>query len=204
MVTPTHTPPLVRSLCWLLCSIIGLIASPSLTAEPATDKAVALDLSKTGMPFPVHKFRNLAKQKRNIPNELDGDYKLMIVAFQRWHQELVDTWFPAGDLLEQQYKQTGKTFRYYEIPTIYPMGPIRRSMLNSGMRRGVKTKAARERTYTIYIDKWPFRKSLHIPNEKDIHLFLVDKQGKVVWRCQGKHSKENESSLRQFLKKQMR
>ena len=46
----------------------------------------------------------------------------MIVAFQRNHQQLVDTWFDAGDTLEKKYNKPGKMFRYYEIPTIYKNG----------------------------------------------------------------------------------
>ena len=156
------------------------------------------------MQFPVHTFSNLAKQKKKIPDELDGDYQLMIVAFQRKHQQLVDTWFAAGDTLEQTYNKPGNLFRYYEIPTIYKMGFIRRSLLNTGMRSGVKAQAARERTFTIYIDKTPFNKTLQIPNETDIHLFLLNGTGKVIWRCQGKHSIEKERSLTQFLKRQTR
>lgn len=174
----------------------------SLGAEAAAAKAI--DVKKIGMQFPVHTFSNLAKQKKKIPDELAGDYQLMIVAFQRWHQDLVDTWFASGDQLEKAYINPGKQFRYYEIPTINEMGSIRRAFINTGMRGGVKAQAARERTFTIYIDKNPFRKTLHIPDETDIHLFLLNKQGKVIWRCQGKHSPEKEQSLRQFLKKQTR
>ncbi|WP_129589709.1 hypothetical protein [Rubritalea profundi] len=166
----------------------------------AADRAPA-SIDKTGMQFPVHTFSNLAKQKKKIPDELSGDHKLMIVAFQRNHQQLVDTWFAAGDSLELAYNKPGKLFRYYEIPTIYKMGFLGRSFLNMGMRSGVKAQAARERTFTIYIDKAPFKKRLQIPNETDIHLFLLNNTGKVLWRCQGKHSPKNEKSLRQFLKK---
>lgn len=180
----------------------SLLSTCAFSAEPAAEKPIALNVKKIGMPFPVHTFSNLAKQKKKIPDQLDGDYKLMIVAFQRWHQDLVDTWFASGDKLEQRYNNLGKKFRYYEIPTIYKMGPIRRSLLNTGMRSGVKAQSARERTFTIYIDKEPFRKTLHIPTEDDIHLFLLNSKGQVIWRCQGKHSPDKEKSLSQFLKKQ--
>ena len=184
----------------ILCVLLSLLTAP---LSIAADRAPA-SIDKIGMQFPVHTFSNLAKQKKKIPQQLDGDYKLMIVAFQRNHQQLVDTWFAAGDSLERSYSKPGKQFKYYEIPTIYKMGFLGRSFLNMGMRSGVKAQSARERTFTIYIDKAPFRKSLQIPNENDIHLFLLNKSGKVIWRCQGKHTAENEKSLSQFLKKQTR
>jgi len=167
----------------------------SAEADPA-----AVYTQKTGMQFPVHTFPNLAKQTKKIPTELEGDYKLMIVAFQRWHQDLVNTWFPAGDMLEKAFAKPGKKIRYYEIPTIYEMGSIRRSLLNMGMRTGVREQSARERTFTMYLDKAPFRKTLQIGNEQDIHLFLINKKGKVIWRCEGKHSPEKEKALFNFIK----
>ncbi len=188
---------MTRSIYLTLLSFFSLQLLSSAEIAP-------VDSKKIGMQFPVHTFSNLAKQKKKIPDELDGDYKLMIVAFQRNHQQLVDTWFAAGDALELTYNKPEKKFRYYEIPTIYKMGFIRRSLLNTGMRSGVKAQAARERTFTIYIDKAPLTKTLQIPNETDIHLFLLNDTGKVLWRCQGKHSAESEKSLRLFLKKQMR
>lgn len=192
------------SLLLLLPVLFSTFLGHAQGAEAAADKAATIDVKKIGMQFPVHTFSNLAKQKKKIPDELSGDYQLMIVAFQRWHQDLVDTWFASGDQLEKIYNKPGKQFRYYEIPTIYKMGPIRRAFLNTGMRSGVKAQAARERTFTIYIDKLPFRQTLHIPDETDIHLFLLNKKGKVVWRCQGKHTPDNERSLRQFLNKYLR
>ena len=182
----------------ILCLILSLLTAQ---LSIAADRAPA-SIDKIGMQFPAHTFSNLAKQKKKIPQQLDGDYKLMIVAFQRNHQQLVDTWFAAGDSLERSYNKPGKQFKYYEIPTIYKMGFLGRSFLNMGMRSGVKAQSARERTFTIYIDKVPFRKSLQIPNENDIHLFLLNKSGKVIWRCQGKHTDKNEKSLSQFLKNQ--
>jgi hypothetical protein len=188
---------MLRTFHFIILSLFALQLSTSAETAP-------IDAKKIGMQFPIHTFSNLAKQKKKIPDELDGDYKLMIVAFQRNHQQLVDTWFAAGDALELSYSKPGRRFRYYEIPTIYEMGFIRRSLLNTGMRSGVKAQAARERTFTIYIDKAPFNKTLQIPDETDIHLFLLNSTGKVVWRCQGKHSAESEKSLTHFLKKQMR
>ena len=193
---------MIRPLHLLLLSLFSLLLSACAEVVPA--KKAPIDVTKTGMQFPVHTFSNLAKQKKKIPDELAGDYQLMIVAFQRNHQQLVDTWFAAGDALELAYNKPGKQFQYYEIPTIYKMGFIRRALLNTGMRTGVKAQAARERTFTIYIDKAPFTKTLQIPDETDIHLFLLNDTGKVIWRCQGKHSAENEKSLTQFLKKQTR
>lgn len=193
---------MIRPIHLLLLSLFAF--QQSISAEIAPAKDAPIDVKKIGMQFPVHTFSNLAKQKKKIPDELGGDYQLMIVAFQRNHQQLVDTWFDAGDTLEKKYNKPGKMFRYYEIPTIYKMGLIRRSLLNTGMRTGVKAQTARERTFTIYIDKAPFKKTLQIPNETDIHLFLLNSTGKVIWRCQGKHSIEKENSLTKSLKKQIR
>ena len=184
--------------------LLFFMLSATLTQSSEIKKkadASPINVNRVGMQFPTYTFSNLAKQKKKIPDELKGDFKLMIVAFQRDQQALVDTWFPIADKLEEIYKEPGKKFNYYEIPTIYKMGFIRRALLNAGMRTGVREQAARERTFTIYIDKDPFKQILHIPHENDIYLFLLDGNGKIIWRCQGKHSNENEKSLVQYLEK---
>ena len=84
---------------------------------------------------------------------------------------------------------------YYELPTIRQMNWFLRGMINSGMRTGIPSKDARRRTITLYIDKELFREQLKIPDESDIHLFLVTNDGEIIWSESGALSKEKADSL---------
>jgi hypothetical protein len=88
---------------------------------------------------------------------------------------------------------------YYELPTIYEMPSISRTFINEGMRAGIPDQTARERTITLYIDKDEFKSALGISSEDEISLFLVDKQGSIIWRSSGTYMKEKAKDLEAVL-----
>ncbi|TXT55884.1 MAG: hypothetical protein BAJATHORv1_30267 [Candidatus Thorarchaeota archaeon] len=147
------------------------------------------------MRFPKVEGQNLLKEKKILPSDLSGDLNIVIIAFQRWHQGLVNTWVPFLDSLIQ--KKTN--LNYYELPTIREMNPLFRRFIDGGMRSGIPSEDTRRRTITLYIEKEPFRKSLEIPDEENIHIYLIDQSGKVYWREEGEVSKEKASSLEEVL-----
>jgi hypothetical protein len=145
--------------------------------------------------FPRVTGTNLNKQKFNLPDDFEGELNLVLVAFQRGQQLMVNTWLPTADLLENIHRN----LRYYELPTISRMNPVARWFINSGMRSGIKDLKSRQETITIYLDKKPFRKALDIPDKENIHIFLVDKKGQVVWRSEGPCNVEKAERLSDFV-----
>lgn len=147
------------------------------------------------MRFPTYRSSNLNRQRVVVPDALDGDPKLLVVAFQRWHQRLVDSWVPTLDELEA----TVSGFRYYELPVVGERGRLFRLMLDSGMRAGIPDSSARGRTITIYESVDEFGAALEISSTDTIHLFLVDEAGTVTWRASGGYEPEPAAELRRRL-----
>jgi hypothetical protein len=142
--------------------------------------------------FPNLIAENLNRNKIEIPSQLRGKLNVLIVAFQQWHQSLVDTWIPIlAELAEENHE-----FDFYELPTIRKMNFIFRGFIDGGMRGGIKSIDTRGRTITLYIDKTPFKETLEIATEDTIHVFLVNKQGKIFWRSEGEIDQEKAQSLR--------
>ncbi len=131
--------------------------------------------------FPKVVGTNLARQKFNLPSDFEGDLSLIFMAFQREQQAMVNTWLPTAELLENIHPG----LKYYELPTISRLNPFARWFINTGMRSGIKDPKSREKTITLYLDKESLRKALDIPDEDSIHVFLLDRQGNVVWRSEG-------------------
>ena len=131
--------------------------------------------------FPRVTGTNLKRQKYSLPNDFEGELNLVLVAFLREQQLMVNTWLPTADLLEKIHPE----LRYYELPTISRLNLFARWFINTGMRSGIKDPKSRQRTITLYLDKKPFRKAMGIPDEENIYIFLVDKQGRIVWRSEG-------------------
>ncbi|MFM8319800.1 MAG: hypothetical protein ACKOC5_02710 [Chloroflexota bacterium] len=131
--------------------------------------------------FPSVSGYNLQRRRIDLPGGLQGQVNLLIVPFQRWQQDLVDTWIPLLTELEQLFPGLA----YYELPTIYRMNLLSRTLLNEGMRAGIPNQKARDRTITLYLDTAEFRRSLVIESEATITLLLIDRAGQVLWRTTG-------------------
>jgi len=143
--------------------------------------ALALALATDSARFPVVTSVNLEGESFTLPADFAGDRNVVFVAFLRQQQADVDTWVPFVKPLLARTPGTD----YYEIPTIRRMVTPMRWMINRGMKGGIDDRAARERTITLYIDKEPFKRSLAITDERTIHVLLVDRTGRVLWRTTG-------------------
>jgi hypothetical protein len=147
--------------------------------------------------FPTFIAENLNREKLEIPNQLQGKLNLLIVAFQQWQQNLVDTWIPVLEALRKQYTD----FDFYELPTIRKMNFIYRGFIDGGMRAGIRSTETRARTITLYIDKTKFKEALSITAEETIYAFLVNKQGDILWEEEGAVDEEKSQSLSSTIKR---
>ncbi len=134
--------------------------------------------------FPNVFGKNLELEHFNIPSDLEGDLNLVIIPFKQWHQSLVNQWGFFLNTLESEFFN----FRYYEIPTLSYGYKLMRFMIDGGMRAGIPDKSVRKRTITVYLNKNEFRKSLDIPSENTIYLFLITKKGDILWRSEGEYT----------------
>jgi hypothetical protein len=141
--------------------------------------------------FPTVQGDNLLRETVSLPGDLEGEFNLLLVAFQRWQQQLVDTWMPLARQLEAVHPE----IHTYELPTIQRMNALRRTFINEGMRAGIPDPAARERTITLYLDKAAFREALELPHENTIYALLIDRHGEVLWRAEGAVTPEAGAAL---------
>ena len=143
------------------------------------------------MRFPEVTSTNLSRRRFTLPGDFEGDLNVVLIAFQQWHQQLVDTWIPFAGKLEEEYEGV----RYYELPVIQRLNVLARTFIDGGMRAGIPDPQARARTITLYVDKVAFRSALELPGEDGIYVLLVDRQGRVLWRSQGPFTPEKGQSL---------
>ena len=143
------------------------------------------------MQFPTVSGSNLQRARLTLPQDLQGELNLVLIAFQQWQQTQVDTWIPFA----MQLEETFPAVRYYELPTIRRLNTLARTFVNEGMRAGIPDLVARERTITLYLDKKAFREALQLPGEDDIHVLLLDRQGRVLWRAEGAFTPDKGESL---------
>jgi hypothetical protein len=130
-----------------------------------------------------------------LPTDFEGDRNLLLVAFEREQQKDVDTWLREM----KRFEELDPGFHYYELPTIQRPNAFTRWFIDTGMRRAIPDRKARERTITLYLDKKPFCDALLIRDQKKIYQFLVDRNGRVLWRSEGLFDESKGASLRSAL-----
>jgi hypothetical protein len=145
--------------------------------------------------FPRVAGTNLHRDDIELPRDFGGELNLVFIAFEQWQQATVNTWIPLAQQLEREYP----ALRYYELPTIQRLPGLARTYINEGMRAGIPDSTARERTVTIYLDKAAFRQQLEIPDERDVHVLLVTRDGEIVWHTSGSFSEDKGQELIEYI-----
>ncbi len=147
------------------------------------------------MRFPTVTGSNLERQHLTLPRDLEGDLNLLFLAFWRRHQELVDSWLPMANRLQDRYPDLAA----YELPVIQSRSRLSQWFIDGGMRAGIPDRRVRERTVTLYLDKAPFLEALEIADDDTIQVMLVDGEGQVVWRTSDAWSPQGEAGLVSIL-----
>ena len=157
--------------------VTTIAAGPSPTRTRTT--VVAAD---TLGHFPRVEGSNLEGEHVALPADFKGALNVVFVAFKREQQGDVDSWMPFLKSMAVPRPR----LRTYELPVLGRGYRFMRSFIDGGMRRGIPDAAVRAATITLYIDKARFREALSLPDEDRIYILLVDQQGRVQWRTDGR------------------
>jgi hypothetical protein len=134
-----------------------------------------------GLSFPRLLARDLDGREVMLPAGLPGEWNVVIIAFRRQQQELVDSWVPW--LAERAAAIPG--LRFAELPAIGLQWQPARPAIDGGMAAAIRDQQTRRRILTVYTDLRRVTASLGIGDRNTIWLFLVDQAGRVRWRGSG-------------------
>ena len=148
------------------------------------------------MRFPHVRARNLQGLDVTLPDAFVGERNVVLVAFHRHHQALVDSWVPW--LEERAAADPG--LRFYELPTIGRIWAPFRNFIDGGMAASIREPRVLQRTLTIYGDVRHVTGPLGIRDRTTIALLMVDASGEVRWTGRG----EFEAKLAQDLEQTLR
>jgi hypothetical protein len=131
--------------------------------------------------FPRVEARNLEGLGVRLPDAFTGARNVVIVAFQRKHQGLVDSWVPWL----QEHASADPGLRFYEVPTIGRIWAPLRNMIDGGMAAAIRDPVVLQRTLTVYGDVSRLTRPLGIQSRSTIALIVVDGGGRVHWSGTG-------------------
>lgn len=145
----------------------------------------------TRINFPVVAGSNLDGHKYSLPNDFKGNLNIVMIAFRREQTNLIEGW---TNRLEELVGKN-PTLEYYELPVLSTSYSPFRWWIDGGMRAGILDDKARQRTITVYTNKKVFKNQLGISDEGTIYIFLVSRNGKILWRTQGGFTEEKHQQL---------
>src|SRR4051794_5084013 len=131
--------------------------------------------------FPKLAARDLEGRARALPDEFAGAFNLVLVAFRRAQQPMVDSWVAWYGTIAGEHP----TLRCYEVPVIATRWSPARPVVDGGMAKAVREQEARQRTLTVYTDVRRVTDALAIDDTDTITALLVDGAGRVRWRTTG-------------------
>ena len=143
----------------------------------STVKTTEKDISHPWSVFNLHGKESICSRSFN------RKYNIVIVAFERDHQNDVNTWMESIEKIVSANDDVG----FYEIPLIYAMKPPSRFWLNNAMRAGITDEKSRTRTITVYANKERFKTVSKMETDR-IHILLIKKNGEIIFKSEGPFS----------------
>jgi hypothetical protein len=153
------------------------------------ERAEASGEVRTLMRFPHVRGRSLLGLDMTLPGDLPAERTLVVVAFQRWQQAVVERWIERGVDAGIPPTIRGRTeplpVAVIEMPVLgSAWRPVRR-FIDGGMTAGIGDPDVLARTITVYTDVAAFQRALGIPGSAEVHALVVTRDGTLVARGSG-------------------
>ena len=133
--------------------------------------------------FPEVRATDLDGKELTLPSDLPAPLALVIVLFHDDMDPLADQWARLGGEIAAGYP---RRMAVVETPVVGRGMKLFGSLATMGIRNQVDDAAEHARTFPIYVDKKPFRKTLKLSKEADVYPFLVEREtGAILWTGEG-------------------
>ncbi|MFW6083265.1 MAG: hypothetical protein ACOC7O_01335 [Thermoplasmatota archaeon] len=148
-----------------------------------------------GDKFPELESKSLSGKKVKIPDDLKGEINLISVAFVREAQAMLDSWiYPFQDMCE------GKSA--YELPMIDGyFWKIFSGFIDEGMKAGIPERK-HDYVVTYYGDTSKFKNKLGIKDKGLGYVYLLDKDGTIIWSGKGYADEKGLDEMAEHLRKE--
>jgi carbon monoxide dehydrogenase subunit G len=135
--------------------------------------------------------RSLDGRVYELPGDLPKPYNLLVVAFRREQQAVIDRWLPWLTRLEQGRDDIAVC----ELPVLSSIYSPARWFIDGGMNRGIPDPAARARTITVYTDVQKVVENLGLAGTDAIAVLVVERSGRILAREVGGFEQEKAGRL---------
>ncbi|MDA3935528.1 MAG: hypothetical protein PF636_01500 [Actinomycetota bacterium] len=148
------------------------------------------------MQFPPLPVRDLEGHDYVIPHELPGGPHVILLAFQQWHQIIVNAWMPHLEAFADRHPGT----EVWEVPSISKGYRLFRAGIDGGMRAGIPDVDVRKHTLTAYTDVGKLAAALELDSLETVHVLLVDCTGEVLSHAEGEPNEQALADLESAIR----
>lgn len=120
--------------------------------------------------------RALDGRSYQLPADLPAGRNLLLVAFQREQQSLIDEWLPWA--LKREREATD--LAVFEVPVLSSAYGPARWFIDGGMTRGIPDAGARARTITVYTDVAAVVANLGLAGTDTVAAVAVEPSGRIL------------------------
>ncbi|MCU0496905.1 MAG: hypothetical protein MUF87_06090 [Anaerolineae bacterium] len=131
--------------------------------------------------FPTVSGETLTGQEFTVPFGLAGELNLLLVGFDPKHLKAIRSWLAVLPEIKPHYPG----FHYYHLALGSQLTQDQQMLFGLGMRHLLPEAELRELSITVFLDKALFCEWLTLPSQNTNQLFLVDREGGILWRCEG-------------------
>lgn len=144
--------------------------------------------------FPKTKAETLSGKELVLPDDVDGDVAFIGIAFVREAQSMLDSW-------TRVFEEMCSGDDVYELPIIESsFWKIFSGFIDGGMRSGIP-KEKHDNVATHYGDASEIRGILGMDDKKCGYVFLIDEEGRILFKGKGYADEEGEEELLKKLRK---
>lgn len=141
--------------------------------------------------FPESKGKSLAGIEVNVPEDLAKGLNLLIVGCYPWQQAVQEMWTAHAEAIGHRYEG----FEHYECiitpdNTLAYEGDSRHERLH-----GISSYPLRQRLIALQSSPDVLLRQLEVPNDRQVHVFLLNPNSIIIWRSEGHPTIEKILSL---------
>ncbi len=143
---------------------------------------------------PTLSVERLDQQRIVMPHDFPADRTLALVAFRRDHHDELDSWI-KGLRLDQD-----STISWFKMPVMNDPGDdgARRAIENQLLARHT-TEQGRSRLVPVFTNREAFTRAAGLSGFEHASVLVLDRQGNVLARVEGKFDENKAQALRETL-----
>jgi hypothetical protein len=130
-----------------------------------------------------------------FPDVLTTDYTLIIMLFRRDQQNAVLDWLPLLAELEENTPDLSS----YGIPILPDLASYIRLIVQTGFRLALDDSWHDNLVMVFIEDRETFLQAMDIPDYDQIQVFLMDTDGRVLWRIDGNFTETKGEQIREQI-----